>query len=110
MAELTQIKLDGISSEVEHHRIAKILKLATTNAEVKRLEVEGDKPEELAEAKAEALQLESDLNLEGIAVRVSMPEYNYGIGLVMGRGLIISSLQANLNDLRRKIIAIRGVI
>lgn len=112
MPDLVLLKLSKVSSEVEHHRIAKILKLATIQTEITKLEigvVTGDKLVELKEAKTEALQLESELISEGVAVRVSMQEYNHSVGLIMGREIVISALPENLNDLERKVIAVSKV-
>ena len=40
MADLILSKIDGVSTEIEHERINKIVSLASLEADIKRLEVE----------------------------------------------------------------------
>ena len=118
MPDLVLKKIGGVASEAEHEKIAKIVKLATAQAEVKRLEAEvipipiklGElsPTDELTEAKAEVSQLESELTAEGITTRISMAEYPHSVGLVMGE-LWLSAPPENLEDLRQKVLSIRAV-
>jgi len=108
MAELILLQIDGTFTQEDHHRIAKIINLAATNAEIKALQRDRLAVLELADAQAEALQLESELTSEGITTRVTMrQEYNHGVGLIMGRELWISALPEDINDLSRMISRVR---
>ena len=106
MADLILQKIAGVSTEAEHHRIAKIIKLASTEAEVSRLEKDSLE-DELAEAKAEVTQLTNELTSEGITARITMSEYPHSVGLIMGKELWISAPSSNLNILKQKVTSIR---
>jgi len=113
MTDLILSKISGAFTEVQHHRIAKIINLASTQAEIERLEAEVvtnlAKQEKLNLARAEILQLDEQLTAEGVSIRVTMSEYNHSVGLIMGKELWISAEPANIADLSQNVIFIKGV-
>ena len=88
---LKQEILTGLSDELEHHKVANVLKLATVNAEIDELKKPNS--EEGKALTEEANQLEAELNTQGVSVRLNLVKpFSYSIGLLMGKELVISSL------------------
>jgi len=113
MAELQMKIVEGAFTEAEHHKIAKVFKLAMAQVVVKSL---GENPKlnpdeliELTEAQADVSQLEEELTAEKVEVRVSILKgYPHSIGLLNGESLVLSALPENLTDLQRKVTTVMG--
>ena len=105
MPELVLSKIDGTFSQIEHHKIAKIVKLASINAEI--IDVQTHKPKDkklLKELQDEVMQLISELTAEAVVIPpIVMTKYNYSIGLIMGKELLISALPENIDNLKQNI-------
>jgi hypothetical protein len=107
MANLILQKVTGTFNQADHHKIAEVVALASKEAEIKVLVADVLTPKaDIDKAKADAKAIDDDLKAKGITDRVADIGYAYGIGLIMEKDLLISTLSKDLVDLNSKVVSV----